>query len=147
MDCHWREKYPIQPDEQLDLAKAMCNKFSRGLTQSDRVEELAELIQHFRQSTAGNYDGEYWNSAKREFGVLCLSEIHDDFLMWSHYSAGHQGVCVGINTGKINKPLMKCRYSDNPPFIDAWNYVRPSTGLFADAARCKASRWAYEREW
>ena len=27
-------------------------------------------------------------------GVLCLSECHDDILMWSHYGDSHRGICL-----------------------------------------------------
>lgn len=29
-----------------------------------------------------------------DFGVLCLSEIKDSILMWSHYSNDHRGFCI-----------------------------------------------------
>ena len=31
-------------------------------------------------------------------GVCCLSEKHDDVLMWSHYSNGHKGFCLKFET-------------------------------------------------
>jgi Protein of unknown function (DUF2971) len=30
----------------------------------------------------------------RNYAVACFSETNDNFLMWSHYAAGHTGVCL-----------------------------------------------------
>ena len=33
-----------------------------------------------------------------QVGVLCLSELHDDILMWSHYADCHRGICLVYET-------------------------------------------------
>ncbi|WP_375276702.1 DUF2971 domain-containing protein [Alteromonas australica] len=38
-------------------------------------------------------------------GILCLSKKHNDPLMWSHYSGGHSGFCLGLDIPFINKYL------------------------------------------
>jgi len=54
-------------------------------------------------------------------GITCLSEKHDDILMWSHYTYGHQGFCLEFDTtyspftetGKDT--LIRVSYSDLYP--------------------------------
>ena len=37
---------------------------------------------------------ESFQEIKREFRVLCFSELNDSMLMWSHYSHNHAGFCI-----------------------------------------------------
>lgn len=39
---------------------------------------------------------------KKNSRVLCLSETNSETLMWSHYAAGHSGICLGIKVPPMN---------------------------------------------
>ena len=52
-------------------------------------------------------------------GVTCLSETHDNSLLWSHYGHGHHGVCLEFDTSSpLLQRLHKVRYVDRIPEID-----------------------------
>ena len=34
-------------------------------------------------------------------GIMCLSKELTNLLMWSHYSNGHKGYCIGLNSKKL----------------------------------------------
>ena len=38
----------------------------------------------------------------RELGVVCLSEINNNILMWSHYAQGHAGFCIEFERTQEN---------------------------------------------
>ena len=80
-------------------------------------------------------------------GVLCLSEEPDDILMWSHYSAGHTGVCFEF--AHLNEPFLgRCqpvKYSTELPRIGALT-TTPMEQIEAFILT-KPIDWAYEKEW
>jgi hypothetical protein len=81
-----------------------------------------------------------------KIGVLCLSEIADDILMWSHYADLHRGICLQFNSNfnffenahQINYKLERPKIN---PFRDHIEQVMESVLL------TKADHWAYEKEW
>ncbi len=54
------------------------------------------------------------------FGVLTLSEIPDDILMWSHYANNHEGICLEfdprLHPGAFPR-LSPVRYQEAYPYI------------------------------
>lgn len=81
-----------------------------------------------------------------QVGVLCLSEIHDDILMWSHYADCHKGICLIYETGyEFFAHAQPVRYQRERPSV---NPVAQSTEEMLDnAIFTKSSAWAYEKEW
>lgn len=92
--------------------------------------------------------------------VLCLSELHDNVVMWSHYADEHRGVVFKLRCiDEIDGPLLAARkvsYSDAfPAFPSADEYARHLTGeqpidyapLCWTIAFTKHLDWAYEKEW
>jgi len=43
-------------------------------------------------------------------GVLCLSKIDDNHLMWSHYASCHRGFCVGFDETALQRVEGVCGY-------------------------------------
>ena len=87
------------------------------------------------------------------YGVVCLTEVPDDLLMWAHYTDSYRGFvaefrCDWEHTtylprtrGMCFGPAFKVEYTAKIPVFDR---------SFANAARCYSSKgeeWAYEREW
>ena len=85
-----------------------------------------------------------------QFGVFCLSAVDDNHLMWSHYAAAHQGVCVGFDekqleniNGVVGHDFVQYRRTA-PRFR---YYVEPLNAVDKKVFACKSSLWAYEREY
>jgi hypothetical protein len=89
--------------------------------------------------------------AIKEHGVVCLSEINHEILMWSHYTDGHTGFCIEFERSDNNE-------------LGKWDYCLPVTydatqvpsfdyqqleekASFAKIASIKAPNWSYEKEW
>jgi hypothetical protein len=148
LDSHWCERLPMNKRERLRFIKHLCAKTFPDDTALQRVDHLATLIQQVSDLTRDSPSGLIRTVAKADYGVLCLSEINYDFLMWSHYADHHKGICVGIRTDRMaRKRFLPCRYCEDAPVIDAWDYIRISRGQFVDAAMSKAAHWSYENEW
>ena len=148
LDLHWRERYPSDPIEQFKFAKAFLQ--ANDLVHPDTLKHFQSICNIIRGQQLYNAEAEDGIIGTRiaiEHGVLCLTEVPDNFLMWSHYAAGHSGICVGIRTASIPGLLRKCVYEDVPAFIDAWDFVHGRREFFVRASRTKAKKWEYEQEW
>lgn len=73
-------------------------------------------------------------------GVISLSATNSDLLLWSHYAAGHTGVCVEFEMEKdhLLKTATKINYQENMPEIDDND---PDNFVFT-----KCIDWKYEAE-
>lgn len=88
----------------------------------------------------------YHELVTKKVGVLCVSEVADDLLMWAHYADSHGGICLVLKR-------------DNPFFANAHpvNYqkLRPEVNPLIDSYEemldksmfTKSDHWKYEKEW
>ena len=88
----------------------------------------------------------YREKITEQIGVLCLSSVENDILMWSHYADSHRGICLQFdgyfeffaNTQEVKYPPVRPRIN---PF-------RQSKLEMTEAALLtKAEHWQYEKEW
>lgn len=84
-------------------------------------------------------------------GILCITEVPDDLLMWSHYANSHRGFCLGFERteqnilGRQARPVV---YQDDYPRLTAANFDKKTNPNSADVLwLTKSTHWAYEREW
>lgn len=86
-------------------------------------------------------------------GIVCLSEVCDSILMWSHYATNHTGVCFEfvrepgneLGDAGLCSPV---QYGAHYPQIDLGRMLLYHDGQTMDLMmRYKSSCWAYEREW
>jgi hypothetical protein len=96
-----------------------------------------------------------WEKIVREYssrcGILCLSEVPDDILMWSHYGDKHQGVVLRFD-GKGISEMGYCsniEYDENlvdyKQFLS--NYPHNRKELYRLFMFRKSLHWKYESEW
>ncbi|MBA3571840.1 MAG: DUF2971 domain-containing protein [Pyrinomonadaceae bacterium] len=85
-------------------------------------------------------------------GILCLSEVNDSLLMWSHYTDSHRGFVVGFDS-ENSFFSHKRTDQDEFGFLRRVEYTpeRPQVVLSDTSSgqwfQTKAEHWAYEREW
>ncbi|MCB2228808.1 MAG: DUF2971 domain-containing protein [Desulfarculaceae bacterium] len=90
-----------------------------------------------------------YDSLKTRFnqhGILCLTEVPDNLLMWSHYGSSHEGVCLCFDCnneffGRANK----VEYLDVCPTFTGPD--TPDRELIKAIFYSKHSGWKYEKEW
>lgn len=86
--------------------------------------------------------------AVNRVGVLSLSAVNDNILLWSHYADGHAGLCLQF-PGQRDVPFFgksqEVVYSPTCPKIDP---IRDSRDRLTEAiVLTKALEWTYEAEW
>ena len=129
-------------------------------------EKLRLMLHEWGINAAANLDGsmDQRNVAIQEVlcdsRVLCVSELHDNVVMWSHYAEEHRGVVFKLRCiDEIDNKLLAARkvsYSDAfPPFPSDDEYTKHLTGeqpidfapLSWELAFTKHTDWSYEKEW
>ena len=89
---------------------------------------------------------EKWNSI---IGLLSLSSVPDNILMWSHYSNNHTGFVIGLDTNSLFndydfdyiEPIV---YQTQYPTISG---LDDQTEQFYKKFFSKSDLWDYEKEW
>ena len=88
----------------------------------------------------------YDSMVTAKVGVLCLSEVYDDILMWSHYADCHRGICLIYEPNyEFFAHAMPVRYQKDRPCVNP--ITQSSDQMLDNAIFTKASAWAYEKEW
>ena len=89
----------------------------------------------------------YMEEINHRTRVLCFTAVRDDILMWSHYSAGHTGICLRFkiaNDGPF-ADVKRVRYSRTSPRIDLLH--DPEGHIVMTSMLSKSRHWSYEKEW
>jgi hypothetical protein len=92
--------------------------------------------------------------------LLCLSELFDNILMWSHYAKDHTGVVIRLTCieelDSAWGAARLVRYEKKMPLLlDEEQTIMMMSGkttvdkeaALHNSVYCKASDWAYEKEW
>jgi hypothetical protein len=157
--AHWMPKPINKPIELGELRRKVASE----LLASASIEERAALLNStdffdsYFKKLSEQLVHQMSQVFRRGYGVLCLAENSTSVLMWSHYSANHQGFCIEYNFEKLD-PLDHRRRLCYPVFYrrkmtDATRYmskinVRDFNNLFGlFICLLKSDEWAYEREW
>ncbi len=85
---------PSHHQELITKIRACSQNFTQGDLQSilkPRVDALTDQI----FSIFAEYQNQWLEFAKN-IRVLCLTEIHDNLLMWAHYAANHTGAVIKL---------------------------------------------------
>jgi hypothetical protein len=92
--------------------------------------------------------------------ILCLSEVHDNILMWSHYARNHRGTVLEFDSderkGSRFKMAERVIYSKTMPrLVNEKQMVQFVSGqwrmnpyeIMHNEIFVKADDWSYEKEW
>lgn len=110
----------------------------------DIIKEIEKSIPAMKDMFHKTFD--------KYLGTLCLSEVPDSILMWSHYGSSHTGFAIGFNS---HHPHFHERRSSDDELRHLrrvlYRDARPSARLsemdWTDLVLTKSSHWSYEREW
>lgn len=91
-------------------------------------------------------------------GTLCLSETHDNLLMWAHYASDHKGYAIEINsdyffeladdpTNAWRVNLDRVKYREMRILDQPDNFYDYLHGTHHAIATTKSTHWSHEQEW
>ena len=123
------------------------------------VEPLGRIVSAIRE-TQRQYQEHWWSRLLPGVRVFCVSEVHDNLLMWAHYAQDHTGAVFEFwslpeedNLLSVAAPV---EYVPSPPsfftekeFIDDLLSLKrlDAQSLYRRYAYVKSDHWAYEQEW
>ncbi|KPZ70329.1 hypothetical protein AN944_02401 [Shewanella sp. P1-14-1] len=81
---------------------------------------------------------------KDSYGIVSLSEVNDNALMWAHYANGHNGIAIGIEISSPNYEIVPIKYDGLSHLTQKFEHEP------AEAAKRilshKLEIWDYEKE-
>lgn len=106
----------------------------------------ADIEEQLMAETNRIFDG-----IRKDFQVLCFTEVRDSILMWSHYADNHKGFCIeyDLQAFELSDRLHQVQYSIERHLIPgtfADNADSANNEIYRATLR-KSSVWEYEREW
>jgi hypothetical protein len=87
-------------------------------------------------------------AAARKLGILCMSEVNNNILMWSHYSNGHRGLCLQFDKERMERQfhLERVRYRTLYPSFQEFLALVDANEM-GKLLTFKSQYWEYEAEW
>ena len=93
-------------------------------------------------------------SVMADTSIFCVSETHDNLLMWSHYAQNHTGAVIKfLALPEVDSPLIvvqPVRYTIRMPrreFASMLDFQKSLTEIVELITLIKSDVWAYEKEW
>lgn len=124
-------KPQLNREQRRKEAKSMLGDWERDLRNPEAFKWVHQ--QHTKQIT-------------EQIGVLCLSCVRNDILMWSHYADSHRGICLEFD-GRFEffAHAQEVKYPPLRPRINPFRQDRVE--MMEAALLTKSEHWAYEQEW
>lgn len=131
-------------DQWQEYLQEIVKREHPKLSPAQRMDFISSLLETGALNELKEYD---FNPIIDAVGVLCLSTVPDDILMWSHYSQKHSGVCLQyLSTSKDNFFLRAQKVSYREHFPTTSVFDEPNARMEAQILT-KSSHWEYESEW
>jgi hypothetical protein len=93
-------------------------------------------------------------SVMADTSIFCVSETHDNLLMWSHYAQNHTGAVIKfLALPEVDSPLIVAQpvqYTIRMPrreFASMLDFQKSLTETVELITLTKSDVWAYEKEW
>ncbi|MBD3341117.1 MAG: DUF2971 domain-containing protein [Candidatus Lokiarchaeota archaeon] len=150
LDCAIEPVYEIPSIEKIIAHQAKILQdndgisYKEALQESQRIKnipssELKELLHRLR--------GNIRCMLNNEYGILSLSAINENILMWSHYADYHKGFCIEFKRLSTN-PLGAAQPVQYVKDYPSFNYFDDLPGnIVKRILLTKAIDWCYEEEW
>ncbi|MBP2850848.1 DUF2971 domain-containing protein [Dickeya oryzae] len=154
--------YEINLSRELDriykgysISQSVKEKFSNFA----RIKAEDTLIQNDLQGLITGYEESIFTQLMKLFnpGIFCMAESYENILMWSHYAAQHQGVCLGYKTNKVKDEIHKVCYDEEKhkllkldallSWIEKSEHNLLTREYIETCFLNKRKEWEYENEW
>ncbi len=134
------------PPEQM-RQKFADTLIGQGLNQSQAFAQATKLVSG-PHSDAVTVAREMIEKVRDTLGLLSLTSVNDDLLMWAHYADAHRGICLEFDTATDEHLIgaaMPVRYQQDYPVLDFFKTDAFEVGH--TVALTKSLAWSYEQEW
>jgi hypothetical protein len=160
-DCGLKPSFSGSKHAFGDLAKFLAKQSRPNLARKERRNMVRRARPKLKKDFLDNLYAKWERDFLQKTGMLCLSEVCDDILMWSHYADGHTGVCLEfkhkLGQGLVGDAIRVLYAEEFPEFDAVKTFGRiDKSGARSDSALIefgktvfltKSSHWSYEKEW
>ena len=121
-----------------DMSRQVRRAKARSLTKDPQTNFTnSENLSRFHAA--------YEEAVTNKIGMLCLSEVPDDILMWAHYADSHRGLCLQFDaTHSFCERAHPVLYREDRPGINPTEQA--DAEMMEHALLTKSTHWKYERE-
>ena len=147
-DCKVLFQYSLSFKELKKKFNTLLKKKSPGLNRKQRKAIINKRVAKVEAKEFINYMTKNLQNEVNKVGILSLSGVNDNILLWSHYAFGHTGLCIGFIATDISpffRLAQKVHYNQNYPNIDILN--NSPVEMVEAFLLTKAQDWSYEAEW
>ncbi len=145
-DCkvHFQPSIPLKELRQTFMEELRLNPHSE---RADRRAEVKQLLKVDRNDLLVGITDLLQQDVDR-LGVLSLSASYRDVLLWSHYAAGHSGLCLKFLATDSTLFFGRARRVEYLPEYPKVDLLRDSKEHRRKSfLLTKAADWCYEKEW
>lgn len=150
-DCRPSFNLEASDKEMISYYEGLLAKYAPHLNRQQRRREAKSKIVDWKRSpnnseTVDRITIMHTQQITEEIGVLCLSIMRDDILMWSHYADSHRGICLEFD-GHFDffAHAQEVKYPAVRPRINPFRQNRNE--MMEAALLSKSNHWEYEQEW
>jgi len=90
---------------------------------------------------------DFLQSEVDKLGVLSLSEVPDDILMWAHYASSHTGLCLKFEASENTPFFARAQRVDYPDDYQPIKELDINKAIVDRIVLTTSKHWEYEREW
>ena len=116
-------------------------------------DKLIEQLQKLLPELVAENEKQFLYEISREWGILCMSGVRSQILMWGHYSDSHLGLVIGFDRSSPIfqegvMALTPVKYVRKRPFFDSsWDDRSQKMALYRQQMMTfKNDDWSYENE-
>jgi len=150
-DCRPAFSFDVSDEELLADYIRMAKKHGPPMSEQELREDALQMLADPARNpknlgVCAAIQDRHSDVITKTVGVLCVSTVRDDILMWSHYADSHQGICLQFDgLGKLMAHAQKVVYSENRRFIRMPGDDNETS--MEKALLTKSNHWDYEQEW
>lgn len=161
-DCRISTNFGLLDNKQkkTDYVKSLIERqmgeiLRRSLNPQDEFDRMMLRLDDI-ETYQREADNIIFQLQNERFGVLSLSAIWNNILMWSHYGDFHKGICVGFHEDKLRDSGLFGRggiviYTDDYPELypgyDSLSDEEATLQKYFKQTYFKAKDWHYEEEY
>ncbi len=161
--CFQSDALESIPDRETYL-HILEKSFSLKPEEKNRIlysENIERAMQIILQAHGGNLSAswedilqnglrECMNTIKDAVRVVCLSEVYDSTLMWSHYAQNHTGFCIEYDFAESDmfyEYLYPVTYTKDRYTVSKTDMLNENGEWIYKSTCSKSDVWSYEKEW
>ena len=140
------------------------NRFSLKKEEKNRIlysDNIEKAMQTVLQAHGGKLSNSWMNilesglsgcldKIKDAVRVVCLSEVYDSMLMWSHYAKDHTGYCIEYEFDEKDmfyNHLHQVVYTKDRYAVSKTDVLEGNKDFLYKTTCRKSDVWSYEKEW